>query len=260
MVAGRAFSSVRAAGCARGRRPAREIATREPDGSEWSISRPALALPPPTGTATRSSGPSDALHTSGAGSLMCGSARRLEAWPGPSTAHGHRSQAHPTSESSHAKPLLGLRRSPPALTPLIPEPTRNFACNSPETISNLQFRSLELQRFQTLLELLSIELHATFRGQTPNTTTGTAAWPSPATRPHKREKTRPARLHQRPHAKKFAQHRHNCPKSAYFHSHPWPGPQGPPPQLPKISLFSLAGRTFSRFGPKSTPAGRVFSR
>ena len=34
-----------------GRRPAREIATREPDGSEWSISRPALALPPPTGTA-----------------------------------------------------------------------------------------------------------------------------------------------------------------------------------------------------------------
>ena len=45
-----------------------------------------------------------------------------------------------------------------------------------------------MQRFQTLLELLSIELHATFRGQTPNTTTGTAAWPSPATRPHKREK------------------------------------------------------------------------
>ena len=36
-----------------GRRPAREIATRELEGSEWSISRPALALPPPTGTATR---------------------------------------------------------------------------------------------------------------------------------------------------------------------------------------------------------------
>ena len=42
-----------AAACAGGRRPAREIATREPDGSEWSISRPALALPPPTGTAAR---------------------------------------------------------------------------------------------------------------------------------------------------------------------------------------------------------------
>ena len=41
----------RAAVCAGGRRPAREIATREPDGSEWSISRPALAPPPPTGTA-----------------------------------------------------------------------------------------------------------------------------------------------------------------------------------------------------------------
>ncbi len=43
----------RAAVCAGGRRPASEIATREPDGSEWSISRPALALPPPTGTAAR---------------------------------------------------------------------------------------------------------------------------------------------------------------------------------------------------------------
>ena len=50
----------RAAVCAGGRRPAREIATREPDGSEWSISRPALALPPPTGTATWPSGPSGA--------------------------------------------------------------------------------------------------------------------------------------------------------------------------------------------------------
>ena len=39
-----------AALCAGGRRPAREIATRELR-SECSISRPALALPPPTGTA-----------------------------------------------------------------------------------------------------------------------------------------------------------------------------------------------------------------
>ena len=42
----------RAAVCAGGRRPAREISTREPEGSEWSISRHALVLPPPTGTAT----------------------------------------------------------------------------------------------------------------------------------------------------------------------------------------------------------------
>ena len=39
-----------AAVCAGRRRPAREIATRELR-SEWSISRPALALPPPTSTA-----------------------------------------------------------------------------------------------------------------------------------------------------------------------------------------------------------------
>jgi len=38
---------------ASGRRPAREIATRELR-SERSISRPALALPPPTGTAATS--------------------------------------------------------------------------------------------------------------------------------------------------------------------------------------------------------------
>ena len=78
----------RAAVCAGGRRPAREIATRELR-SEWSISRPALALPPPTGTAARPSGPSGALHTSGAWSLMCGSARRLEARPGSAIARGH---------------------------------------------------------------------------------------------------------------------------------------------------------------------------
>ena len=33
-------------------------------GSEWSISRPALALPPPTGTTARPSGPFGTLHTS----------------------------------------------------------------------------------------------------------------------------------------------------------------------------------------------------
>ena len=60
-------------------------------GSEWSISRPALAPPPPTGTAARprvwrlarAPGPSGALPTCGAGSLMCGAVRRLEARPGP---------------------------------------------------------------------------------------------------------------------------------------------------------------------------------
>ncbi len=59
-------------------------------GSEWSFSKPALALPPPTGTAARLSG---ALHTGGAWSLMCGLVRRFEARPGPATAHGHHTLA-----------------------------------------------------------------------------------------------------------------------------------------------------------------------
>ena len=38
----------------------------------------------------------------------------------------------------------------------------SFACNSPETLSNHELTTLELQRFQTLLKLLPIELHARF--------------------------------------------------------------------------------------------------
>ena len=45
---------------------------------------------------------------------------------------------------------------------IIAEPTPNFACNSPTTLSNPEMRSLELQRFQTLLKLHPIELHASF--------------------------------------------------------------------------------------------------
>ena len=108
----------RAAVCAGGRRPAREIATREPDGSEWSISRPALALPPPTDTA---------------------------AWPTPPPS--------PRTPSPYWDP------APHAP---IPAPTPNFARNSPTAASSFELRSLELQRFQTLLKLLPIELHATF--------------------------------------------------------------------------------------------------
>ena len=52
--------------------------------------------------------------------------------------------------------------SPRASSPLIPT---NFACNSPVTISNHEFTALELQRFQTLLNLHLIELHATFVGE-----------------------------------------------------------------------------------------------
>ena len=58
---------------------------------------------------------------------------------------------------------------------IIAEPTPNFACNSPTTLSNPEIRSLELQRFLTLLKLHLIELHATFLRQAPPPPTGTAA-------------------------------------------------------------------------------------
>ena len=38
----------------------------------------------------------------------------------------------------------------------------SFACTSPETLSNHELTTLELQRFRTLLKLLPIELHARF--------------------------------------------------------------------------------------------------
>ena len=77
-----------------------------------------------------------------------GSARRLEARPGPATAHGHRSQAPPPPTGTVAKSRG--------------QPCRhgNFACNSLLAISNFEFVSLELQRFWALLKVHAIELHA----------------------------------------------------------------------------------------------------
>ena len=120
------------------------------------------ALPPPTGTeavpsgpsgaAPRSppvpSGPSGALHTCGAGSLFGSSTRRLVVRPGLATARWHRSQA------PH-----------PALAHIAAGLTRNVACNSPATCSSHEIITLELQRFQTLLKLHPIELHAFFGGK-----------------------------------------------------------------------------------------------
>ena len=128
-MSGRAALWGPAAVCAGGRRPAREIATREPAarsgrsrGPPWPcrrppapwpcppvppapstpvgpghcsaalrvVSKPGQALPPPTGTAAR---PAGALHTGGAWSLFSGSVRRLDARPGPATAHRHRGRS-----------------------------------------------------------------------------------------------------------------------------------------------------------------------
>ena len=163
------------------------------------------------------------------------SARRLEAQPGPATAHGHRSLAHQSlRRPPHQWGLVAVRqlyasaRSParprhhpltpqPILAPLIPAPTTNFARNSPVTASSFEFRSLELQCFWALLKLQPIELRATFRRQRRAATHGHRSQASPpASRPHKHDKIRPARLHQRPCAKKFAQRTQNTPKSAFF--------------------------------------------
>ena len=67
LTAGRGVACPPAFLPSRGRRPAREIATRELR-SEWSISKPGQALPPPTGPSGR--------------------ATQLEARPGPATAPG----------------------------------------------------------------------------------------------------------------------------------------------------------------------------
>ena len=51
---------------------------------------------------------------------------------------------------------------PQLLRCLIAAPAINVACNSPATISNHEIAALELQRFEALLNLRPIELHATF--------------------------------------------------------------------------------------------------
>ena len=80
------------------RRPRREPTARR------VVSKPGQAPPPPTGTAARPFGPSGALHTNGAGALMYGSARRLEARPGPAAADQHRGQAPPPPTGTAARP------------------------------------------------------------------------------------------------------------------------------------------------------------
>ena len=135
-----------AARSGRSRSPARP---RRPRGGLQSGGAHCLCVvgqapPPPTGTAAWPRRPRGGLQSGGAHCLcVVGQA------PPPPTG----TAAWPTTIPQHSRP---------ALTPLISVPTPNFACNSPATISNLEFRSLELQRFQTLLKIRPIELHATF--------------------------------------------------------------------------------------------------
>ena len=99
----------------------------------------------------------------------------------------------PTKPDQTTRPSTIPQHSRPALTPLTPVPTPNFACNSLTTISNFEFRSLELQRFQALLKLLPIELHASFRRQAgPTTHRHRSQAHHTAACSHKREKILPA--------------------------------------------------------------------
>ena len=146
-----------------GRRRARPPA-RSPHASfaRRVVSKPGQALPPPTGTAAR---PSGALHAGGT----------CVAWTSP--ARPRRRPPHRRRLSLIGGSVLCLETRPdlafapqassPALAHIAAESTPNVARNSPATLSNIEFRSLELQRFLTLLELYPIELRATFLGSCP---------------------------------------------------------------------------------------------
>ena len=86
-----------------------------------------------------------ALHTGGAWSLM---------WLGASSRSPARPRLGPTGSPRPYRPASALAHIAAELL--------NFACNSPATISNIEFTALKLQCFQTLLNLHPIELHATF--------------------------------------------------------------------------------------------------
>ena len=82
-------------------------------------------LRPPRGLPARSpSAPRDSL----------GASARCPA--GPAAAHAYRSLVLSIAQDSHL-----------VVTSHVPEPTPNFACNSPTTLSNYEFTTLELQRF-----------------------------------------------------------------------------------------------------------------
>ena len=145
----------RAALCARGRRPARSALFVAP-----------LVFRAPEGPAV------------GPGCLVCpwaaarpravraaSFARRVASKPG---------QAPPPPAGTAACLLLEPHLWQPTLTHIISAPTPNFACNSPTPLSNSKIRSLELQRFQTLLKLNPIELRATFLRQSQPPPTGAA--------------------------------------------------------------------------------------
>ena len=130
------------------------------------------------GAASRSppvpSGPSGALQTCGAWPLCVpvGGSPPARSPHASLTARSGRSRGPPWPCRRPPAPRPGppaprpgavaCSASHPGYRALITEPTANFACNSPTILSNCEIRLLELQCFQTLLKLHSIELCASF--------------------------------------------------------------------------------------------------
>ena len=85
-------------------------------------------------------------------------------WLGPRCSGRRRARPPSTPRASLGASARSLGRlvSPQSSRALISERPTNVACNSPATISNHELAALELQRFQTLLILYPVELHATF--------------------------------------------------------------------------------------------------
>ena len=89
------------------------------------------------------------------------SAPRLEARPCPPVPPAPSTPVGP--ERVCSKPGQVPQASPrPLLTSLLSSP--NVACNSPATLSNHEFTTLESQRFQTFSKCRPIQLHAIFWG------------------------------------------------------------------------------------------------
>ena len=156
-----------AAVCARGRRPARSpsapraslgASSRSPARPRHRPRAPQPGPPVP---------PAPSTPVTPVADMRLGASTRYPARPRhppapqPSLNESFRpcARSHQHHEQAHQS-----LRCPPrqALTPLTPAPTTNFARNSPSTLSNFEFRTLELQRFQSSLKLLPIELRASF--------------------------------------------------------------------------------------------------
>lgn len=124
---------------------------------------------------------------------------------GPNARHGaSASSTHSTATTitSNEPPRKKYRpsRAPHRLAHVLSE--RNIAPRSPKTGENRHFRACRGEEYFTAP-------HSTSRRG------GFSFTPAPPL-PHKRDKIRPARLHQRPGGTKFAQHAQNRPKSAVF--------------------------------------------